>query len=102
MAVAFEYFYFSRKSWGWLQFGRRGRGVQPFRAGPITGWRTVQPDNIGRLKVRKQRRLDETIDRLRARYGRKVVYFGNVQESREAVPTRISFTHIPDLELEQD
>jgi len=50
----------------------------------------------------KQRRLDETIDRLRARYGRKIVYFGNVQDSRETAPMRISFTHIPDLTLEQD
>lgn len=34
----------------------------------------------------KQRRLDETIDKLRARYGRKVVYSGSVQESRETAP----------------
>jgi DNA polymerase IV len=46
--------------------------------------------------------MAETIDKLRARYGRKVVYFGSVQESRETAPMRISFTHIPDLELEQD
>ena len=45
---------------------------------------------------------DETIDKLRARYGRKVVYFGSVQDSRDTAPMRISFTHIPDLELEQD
>lgn len=50
----------------------------------------------------KQRRLDEALDKLRARYGRKVVCFGSVQDSREAAPMRISFTHIPDLELEQD
>jgi DNA polymerase-4 len=50
----------------------------------------------------KLRRLDEAIDRLRARYGRKVVYFGSVQDNREAAPMRISFTHIPDLELEGD
>lgn len=50
----------------------------------------------------KHRRLDEAIDRLRARYGRSVVYFGSVQESRDAAPMRISFTHIPDLGLEDD
>ena len=50
----------------------------------------------------KQRRLDEALYKLRTRYGRKVVYFGRVQDSREAAPMRISFTHIPDLELEQD
>lgn len=50
----------------------------------------------------KRQRLDEAIDKLRARYGRQVVYFGSVQDSRDAAPMRISFTHIPDLELEQD
>ena len=48
----------------------------------------------------KQQRLDATIDRLRARYGRSVVYFGNVHDNRDSAPMRISFTHIPDPELE--
>ena len=39
---------------------------------------------------------------LRARYGRRVVYFGSVQEGRDDAPMRISFTHIPDVNLEQD
>ncbi len=59
-------------------------------------------DTVAPFNVDKQRRLDEAIDRLRARYGRKVVYFGGVQDSREEAPMRISFTHIPDLEVEQD
>lgn len=50
----------------------------------------------------KQRRLDETLDRLRARYGRKVVFFGGIAESRESAPMRISFTHIPDPGVEGD
>ena len=50
----------------------------------------------------KHKRLDETIDKLRARYGRKVVYFGGIQESREAAPMRISFSHIPDVGIERD
>ncbi len=50
----------------------------------------------------RQRRLDATLDRLRARYGRKVVFFGGVAESREAAPMRISFTHIPDPVVEDD
>ena len=33
---------------------------------------------------------------------RNVVYFGSVQDSRETAPMRISFIHIPDLELGQD
>lgn len=50
----------------------------------------------------KHRRLDATIDKLRARYGRNVVYFGNVQDARQEAPMRISFTHIPDVKLETD
>jgi DNA polymerase-4 len=50
----------------------------------------------------KRQRLDEAIDKLRARYGRQVVFFGSVQDSRDAAPMRISFTHIPDLRLERD
>ncbi len=50
----------------------------------------------------KHQRLDGAIDRLRKRYGRNVVYFGSVQDSREAAPMRISFTHIPAPELEGD
>ncbi|MCX6866913.1 MAG: DNA polymerase [Verrucomicrobia bacterium] len=50
----------------------------------------------------KHQRLDAALDQLRARYGRRVVYFGSVQESRDHAPMRISFTHIPDGTLEQD
>lgn len=49
----------------------------------------------------KHRRLDEAIDKLRSRYGRQCVFFGNVQESRDSAPMRISFTHIPDPKLEE-
>ena len=36
------------------------------------------------------------------RYGRKVIYFGSVQESRDEAPMRIAFTHIPDAGPEGD
>jgi hypothetical protein len=48
----------------------------------------------------KHQRLDTTLDQLRARYGRGVVFFGSVQDSRDHAPMRISFTHIPDAGLE--
>jgi hypothetical protein len=50
----------------------------------------------------EHQRLDDAIDRLRARYGRSVVYFGTVQDHRDAAPMRISFMHIPELGLEGD
>ena len=59
-------------------------------------------DSAESIDAEKHRRLDSTLDKLRARYGRQVVYFGSVQESREAAPMRISFTHIPDLAKESD
>jgi DNA polymerase-4 len=50
----------------------------------------------------KLKRLDATLDQLRARYGRNVVYLGAAQEARDSAPMRISFTHIPDMGLERD
>jgi DNA polymerase-4 len=50
----------------------------------------------------KHHRLDTTLDRLRAKYGRDVVYLGSVQDARRHAPMRISFTHIPELSLECD
>jgi DNA polymerase-4 len=47
-------------------------------------------------------RLDETMDRLRARYGRHCVFYGNIQEFRDHAPMRISFGHVPVVETEQD
>ncbi len=47
-------------------------------------------------------RLDAALDKLRARYGRKVIYYGSVQESRDEAPMRIAFSHIPDAGLEGD
>ena len=48
----------------------------------------------------KQQRLDATLDKLRSRYGRSVVYLGGVHNARDTAPMRISFTHIPDPKLE--
>jgi DNA polymerase-4 len=62
----------------------------------------LQGDVATTLDPAKHRRLDATLDQLRARYGRRVVYFGSVQEGRDNAPMRISFTHIPDVNLEQD
>lgn len=62
----------------------------------------IDADPPATLDVAKHQRLDAAIDQLRTRYGRRVVYFGSVQDSRDQAPMRISFSHIPDLGLEQD
>lgn len=45
--------------------------------------------------IKIHHRIDTTIDKLQARYGRSFVYFGNVHDNRESAPMRISFTHVP-------
>ncbi len=47
----------------------------------------------------QQRRLNlaKTVDRLNQRFGPDTVYFGAMHESRDAAPTRIAFTQIPEL-----
>ena len=61
-----------------------------------------QPTPAADNTTEKHRRLDATIDQLRARYGRNVIYLGAVQEARDNAPMRISFTHVPDIPLERD
>ncbi len=56
----------------------------------------------GRAGDEKLRRLDAILNQLRARYGRNVVYLGAAQEARDSAPMRISFPHIPDMDLERD
>lgn len=62
----------------------------------------VVTDTLASLDKEKHQRLDATLDKLRARYGRKVIFYGGVQDSRDNAPLRISFTHIPDVGGEQD
>ena len=59
-------------------------------------------DGTDATDTAKHQRLDATLDKLRARYGRKVVYFGSVQESRDKAPMRISFSHVPEPGVEGD
>lgn len=62
----------------------------------------VLDSHVGLKSDEKQQRLDEAVDKLRARYGRNVVFFGAAQNALGSAPMRISFTHIPDLQLESD
>jgi DNA polymerase-4 len=50
----------------------------------------------------KLERLDAAIRSAAGCYGRQIVYLGSVQNSRDAAPMRISFNHIPELDLERD
>jgi len=62
----------------------------------------AKAETMAALDAASHQRLDAALDKLRARYVRKVIYYGSVQESRDKAPMRISFTHIPDAGLEGD
>jgi DNA polymerase-4 len=42
------------------------------------------------------------MDRLNACYGRNTVYFGGAQPALDSAPTRIAFTHVPEMEKERE
>ena len=46
--------------------------------------------------------LDTALDRVRRKFGTEALYFGGAFMAQEEAPMRISFTHIPDLQLEAD
>ncbi len=46
--------------------------------------------------------LDTALDRIRRKFGAEALYFGSAFLAQEEAPMRISFTHIPDLQLEAD
>jgi DNA polymerase-4 len=52
--------------------------------------------NVSRLA------LDRAMDRLNACYGRNTVYFGGAQPALDSAPTRIAFTHVPEMEKERE
>jgi len=53
-------------------------------------------------EIAKHQRLDQTLDELRSRYGRQVIFLGSVQQVRNAAPMRIAFDYIPDVKLDTD
>ncbi|WP_269524014.1 DNA polymerase Y family protein [Coraliomargarita parva] len=49
--------------------------------------------------------LQKAMDQVNKRFGSRMIYYADAHEAQrcaEAAPMRISFTHIPDLELEDD
>ncbi len=46
--------------------------------------------------------LNESMDRLVRKFGRQSIYLGGAHNAIEAAPMRISFGHIPDLDMESD
>ena len=46
--------------------------------------------------------LNESMDKLVQKFGRQSIYIGGAHNPIEAAPMRISFGHIPDLDVEKD
>jgi len=49
---------------------------------------------------RNREKLNQVMDKLNQRYGRKSAYFGGAHSALGSGNTRIAFTHVPDLKLE--
>ncbi|MES2365290.1 MAG: DNA polymerase [Pseudomonadota bacterium] len=47
-------------------------------------------------------KLNATVDKLNARFGKNAVYFGAAHDALQSAPMRIAFSHIPDLDTESD
>lgn len=46
--------------------------------------------------------LNSVLDRINQRYGPNTLYFGGAHHSRGAAPMRIAFSHVPELQVEND
>ena len=51
---------------------------------------------------RQALRAAKTLDSVNARLGPNAMYFGSMHDTRRAAPMRIAFTHIPDIESEEE
>lgn len=66
-----------------------------FSAGTVQN-RWLRNAGVMAAEDEKQTCPDETLDSFR----RRVMDYGNLHDSRDTAPLRISFTHIPDVEVE--
>jgi DNA polymerase-4 len=64
-----------------------------------SGARTL---DLFEAKPQNRNKLDNALDLLNQRYGTNTVYFGGAHAALDHAPMRIAFTHIPDLEIEDD
>jgi len=46
--------------------------------------------------------LNSVLDRINQRYGANTLYFGGAHRGRGAAPMRIAFSHVPELQVEND
>lgn len=51
---------------------------------------------LGLFDDPKHKKLIDSIDQINTKYGMEAVYFGSIHDVKDAAPTRIGFTNIPD------
>ncbi|SFI10296.1 Y-family DNA polymerase [Planctomicrobium piriforme] len=82
----------------------RPRGIRPTQVG-VTFYDLVPNQNVSLPLFEDEQaklRLAQTMDQLNTKFGSNSVYFGGIHFVRKAAPTRIAFTHIPEIEDEPD
>ncbi|MGE9268631.1 MAG: DNA polymerase Y family protein [Verrucomicrobiales bacterium] len=58
------------------------------------------PSLFSRVDVKRER-LNEALDRVTERFGKGALYFGGAHGAVGSAPMRISFTHIPEVKVEE-
>jgi DNA polymerase-4 len=83
-------------------WGQRPPGGMPFKVGlvlsDLRAARNATPSLFS--EERSQADLSRAMDKVNREFGASVVYFGGMFGRRDAAPTRIAFTQIPDLDRE--
>ncbi|MDP0494907.1 MAG: DNA polymerase [Verrucomicrobiota bacterium JB024] len=70
--------------------------------GGLTAAENEGPPLFADWRDERRAALDRTMDSLNRRYGTRCLYYAAAHEGRDDAPMRISFTHVPDLEVERD
>lgn len=85
-------------------WAERPRGKEPIKVGVVL--KDLAPASQSALPLFPGQGaapgLDAVLDRLKQKYGNDAVYFGGAFRAIHEAPMRISFNHIPDLEIEED
>lgn len=76
--------------------------------GQLTHTRNYTPslfadeDKLAKNSGEKIQALNTSMDKLVQKFGRQSIYLGGAHGALEAAPMRISFSHVPDLDIEKD
>lgn len=84
---------------------RRPPGPAPILKVCVTLFRLAEPGQITRDLFDpddQHLQLNGVLDQINQRYGPNTLYFGGAHNGRGAAPMRIAFSHVPELQVEND